>query len=209
MTTYTAKTSNALTQRQKEVLQFITDFSDRNGFPPSQREIAGHLHVSGTLPVMKHLTALERKGYIKREQVNRGIRVNMPVTNRPASLPIVGTVRAGQLMPAIEDIQGYFALDPIAVKGEGCFFLRVQGDSMVEAGIFEGDLVLVRPQKTADNHDTVIALLGDEVTLKWFYRELGHVRLQPANGSMQPIIIAPESGEFSIVGKVIGVYRRL
>jgi repressor LexA len=209
MTTYANKSSDALTQRQKQVLQFITDFSDMNGFPPSQREIAGHLKVSGTLPVMKHLSALERKGYIKREHVNRGITIKASTASRSASLPIVGTVRAGHLTPAIEDIQGYFAVDPVAIRGEGCFFLRVSGDSMIEAGIFEGDLVLVRPQKTADNHDTVVAMLEDEVTLKWFYREKGHIRLQPANAAMQPIIINPEAGELSIVGKVIGVYRRL
>lgn len=207
MTTYQAH-SQDLTPRQNQVLRFITDFTGAHGFPPSQREIAGHLKVSGTLPVMKHLAALERKGYIKREQANRGIRLSSQPTPSVA-LPIVGTVRAGQLTPAIEDIQGHFAVDPMAVRGDGCFFLRVKGDSMIEAGIFDGDLVMVRPQRTAENSDTVVAMLGDEVTLKWFYREKSQIRLQPANATMQPIIIRPQDGDFSLIGKVIGVYRTL
>lgn len=207
MTTYTAHTSE-LTARQQQVLQFITDFTGSHGFPPSQREIAGHLKVSGTLPVMKHLSALERKGYIKREQANRGIRLSSQPA-KSVSLPIAGSVRAGQLTPAIEDIQGHFAVDPMAVRGDGCFFLRVKGESMIEAGVFEGDLVMIRPQRTAENKDMVVAMLEDEVTLKWFYREQGQIRLQPANQAMQPIIIRPEDGEPSIIGKVIGVYRTL
>lgn len=208
MTTCAGKKQNELTQRQKQVLQFITSYTDDNGFPPSQREIASHLNVSGTLPVMKHLGALERKGYIKRESVNRGISLMRPV-NRSVSLPVVGVVRAGHLAPAIEDIQGHFSVDPMAVKGDGCFFLKVRGDSMINAGIFDGDLAMIRPQQTAGNKDTVVAMIDGEVTLKWFYREQDHIRLQPANPAMEPIIIRPEDGELSIVGKVIGVYRSL
>jgi repressor LexA len=210
MTTYDPQAGNKLTQRQNQVLQFITSFTGESGYPPSQREIARHLNVSGTLPVMKHLGALERKGYIRRDQVNRGITltVKTPVS-RSVSLPIVGTVRAGHLAPAIEDIQGYFSVDPMAVKGNDCFFLKVSGESMINAGIFDGDLALVRPQPTADNRDTVVAMVDGEVTLKWFYREQDHIRLQPANPEMGPIIIRPEDGEVSIVGKVIGVYRRM
>lgn len=208
MTTCYPQAGNKLTQRQKQVLQFITTFTGESGYPPSQREIARHLNVSGTLPVMKHLGALERKGYIKRDHVNRGITLKAPVTTS-VSLPIVGTVRAGHLAPAIEDIQGYFSVDPMAVKGDDCFFLKVSGESMINAGIFDGDLALVRPQPTADNRDTVVAMVDGEVTLKWFYREQDHIRLQPANPDMGPIIIRPEDGEVSIVGKVIGVYRRM
>lgn len=208
MNTYDGKSQQELTQRQKQVLQFITSFTDGNGFPPSQREIARHLNVSGTLPVMKHLGALERKGYIRRESVNRGIALLRPA-NHSVSLPVVGVVRAGHLAPAIEDIQGHFSVDPMAVKGDGCFFLRVRGDSMINAGILDGDLAMVRPQQTAGNKDTVVAMIDGEVTLKWFYREQDHIRLQPANPAMEPIIIRPEDGELSIVGKVIGVYRRM
>lgn len=208
MTTYSLPNKNELTPRQKQVLQFITSYSGDNGYAPSQREIAGHLNVSGTLPVMKHLGALERKGYIKRDHVNRGITLKTSIPPSVA-LPIVGTVRAGHLSPAIEDIQGYFSVDPMAVKGDDCFFLRVSGESMINAGIFDGDLALVRPQPTADNRDTVVAMVDGEVTLKEFYREQGHIRLQPKNPNMEPIIIRPEDGEVSIVGKVIGVFRRM
>lgn len=208
MTTNTSQNKNELTPRQRQVLQFITSYSDDNGYPPSQREIAGHLNVSGTLPVMKHLDALEKKGYIRRENVNRGIALTTP-HSRNVSLPIVGTVRAGQLSTAIEDIQGYFSVDQVAVKGDGCFFLKVSGESMINAGILEGDLALVRPQATADNKEIVVAMLDGEATVKRFYRENGHIRLQPENQQMEAIIIRPEDGELSIVGKVIGIYRRL
>jgi repressor LexA len=197
-----------LTPRQRQVLDFITSHVDNNGYPPSQREIAAYLQVSGTLPVAKHLSALTKKGYIKRNPVNRGIALKTAVS-RSVSLPIAGTVRAGCLSPAIEDIQGYFSVDHLAVKGDDCFFLRVTGDSMIGAGIFDGDLALVRPQPVAVNKDTVVAMVAGEATLKWFYREKDHIRLQPANPNMKAIIVRPEDGEVSIIGKVIGVYRRL
>ena len=208
MTTCKIKSKIELTERQRQVLQFITSFTDSSGYPPSQREIAGHLNVSGTLPVMKHLGALERKGYIKRDNVSRGITLTMS-TSRPVSLPIVGTIRAGQLSTAIEDIQGYFSVDQVAIKGADCFFLKVSGDSMINAGILDGDLVLVRPQPTAENKDTVVAMVDGEATVKWFFKEHDHIRLQPANSSMNPILIYPEDGEVMIVGKVIGVFRSM
>jgi len=208
MTTCGQKSGNELTQRQRQVLQFITSFTDSSGYPPSQREIAGHLKVSGTLPVMKHLAALERKGFINRGNVNRGITLTIP-SRRPISLPIVGTVRAGQLSTAIEDIQGYFSVDQMAVKGADCFFLKISGDSMINAGILDGDLALVRPQPTANNRDTVVAMVDGEATVKWFYKEHDHIRLQPANPDMNPILIYPEDGDVTIVGKVIGVFRQL
>lgn len=208
MTTYGLHSSNELTPRQRQVLQFITTYTDDHGYPPSQREIAGHLNVSGTLPVMKHLGALERKGYIRRENVNRGIALATP-KSRHVSLPIVGTVRAGQLSTAIEDIQGYFSVDQVAIKGEGCFFLKVSGESMINAGIIDGDLALVQPQAAAANRDIVVAMCDGEATVKRFYREDGHIRLQPENETMEPIIIRPGDGELSIVGKVIGIYRQL
>lgn len=197
-----------ITARQRQVLEFITSHVDNNGYPPSQREIAAHLQVSGTLPVGKHLAALEKKGYIKRDAVNRGIALTSPVS-RSVSLPIAGTVRAGHLSPAIEDIQGYFSVDHAAVKGGDCFFLKVSGDSMIGAGIFDGDLALVRPQPIANNKDTVVAMVAGEATLKWFYKERGHIRLQPANPNMKAIIVRPEDGDVSIIGKVVGVYRKL
>jgi len=208
MNTYRHRQQEILTVRQRQVLEFVSSYVDNNGYAPSQREIAAYLQVSGTHPVGKHLDALERKGYLKRDAVNRGIALTTPIS-RSVSLPIAGTVRAGYLSPAIEDIQGYFSVDSLAVKGGDCFFLRVSGDSMIGAGIFDGDLALVRPQVTADNKDTVVAMVDGEATLKWFYREQGRIRLQPANPNMAAIIIRPSEGDISIVGKVIGVYRRL
>ncbi|MBT1070302.1 transcriptional repressor LexA [Pelotalea chapellei] len=208
MTTIKVGLQHDLTPRQQQVLQFVTSHLDNQGYPPTLREIAAHLGVSGPLPVSKHLDALEKKGYIKRDKVSRGIGLTTSLS-RSVSLPIAGTVRAGHLSPAIEDIQGYFSVDHLAVKGNDCFFLRVSGDSMIGAGIFDGDLALVRPQQTADNKDTVVAMVEGEATLKWFYHEQDHIRLQPANPNMSAIIIRPGDGEVSIVGKVIGVYRRL
>jgi len=200
--------ADSLTPRQRQVLQFIGSYQDNNGYPPSQREIAAHLQISGTLPVGKHLDALEKKGYLKRDRVSRGIALTTPVSHS-VSLPIAGSVRAGTLTPAVEDIQGYFAVDQLAVKGSGCFFLRVKGDSMIDAGIFEDDLVLVRPQATADNGDIVVAMVEGEGTLKKFFRESSHIRLQPANPTMTPIVVRPGDGDVVIVGKVIGIYRRM
>lgn len=208
MATNDLKRNNQLTQRQRQVLEFITSYLDNNGYPPTQREICAHLGVSGSLPAAKHLSALEKKGYIKRDSVSRGIGLTASLS-QSVSLPIVGTVRAGQLSPAVEDIQGYFSVDHQVVKGSDCFFLKVKGDSMINAGIFDGDLAMIRPQATAVNRDTVVAMVDGEATLKWFYREADHIRLQPANPNMEPIIIRPGDGEITIVGKVIGVYRQL
>ena len=208
MTTLSPRQQNQLTPRQLQVLEYITSHLDNNGYPPTLREISAHLGVSGSLPAAKHLNALEKKGYIKRDSVSRGIGLISPLIHS-VSLPIVGTVRAGQLSVAIEDIQGYFSVDHQAVKGGDCFFLRVSGDSMINAGILDGDLAMIRPQATASNRDTVVAMVAGDATLKWFYREEDHIRLQPANPNMAPIIIRPGDGDVTIVGKVIGIYRQL
>jgi len=196
-----------LTARQQKVLDFIARFIQTNGYSPALRDIAGHLNVSSTFGVNRHLDALEKKGFIRRSGTARGI-VLATQGAKSVPLPIVGTVRAGQLHPAIEDIQGYFAVDQGQVKGEGCFLLRVKGDSMIGAGIFDGDLALVRPQPVAENRDTVVVMVEGEATLKWFYRERDRIRLQPANPNMEPILVGPDK-VVSIVGKVIGIYRQL
>jgi repressor LexA len=198
-----------LTDRQQQVLDIINDFIGRAGCPPTLREIAKALGVNGTLGIMKHLQALERKGYLnRREGSSRGIIMPAPALHS-ASLPIVGAVRAGQPQLPVEDIEGYFSIDLSETKGGGTFFLRVKGDSMIEAGILEGDLVLVRPQTTAENKDIVVAMANGDATLKRFYREKGNIRLQPENRSMEPIILRQGKDEISILGKVTGLYRRL
>ncbi|HEY6871128.1 MAG TPA: transcriptional repressor LexA [Geobacteraceae bacterium] len=197
-----------LTQRQQEVLDFITAHLESRGYPPTLREIGEHLGVSGTLGVMKHLDALEKKGFIRKTAgSSRGIAISG--YGGAASLPIIGTVRAGALQPAIEDIEGYFAIDRSRLPAGDLFFLRVKGDSMVGAAILDGDLALVRPQATAANREIVVAMIDGEATLKRFFRERGRIRLQPENPAMEPIIVRARDGEVVIIGKVIGIYRGL
>jgi len=197
-----------LTPRQRETLDFITLFIENNGYPPSLREIAAALKITGTRGVLGHLEALERKGYLKKSAgSSRGLAL-AGHAGRSVPLPVAGSVRAGRLHPAVEDIRGYFAVDRGEVKGEGCFFLRVTGDSMTGAGILDGDLALVRPQPDAGNRDIVVAMVEGEATLKQFFREEDRIRLQPANPAMEPIIVGPER-EVAIIGKVIGIYRRM
>jgi len=201
-----------LTARQEQVLQIVTQHIDELGYPPSLREIGKKLAVSGTLGVMKHLDALERKGYLRRQEgSSRGITLCSQLQGQvqAASLPIVGEVRAGALHPAIEDIEGHFAIDRSQLRSGGTFFLRVKGDSMIHAHIKEGDLALVRPQPTAANRDIVVAMVGGEATLKRFYREGDRIRLQPENPNYSAIIIREGDDELSIVGKVVGIYRQM
>lgn len=195
-----------LTDRQKQVLDFITGYVAKYGYPPALRDIAAHLGINGTLGVMKHLAALEKKGYVRRDsRSSRGIvLVHAP---QSVSLPVVGVVRAGALQPAIEDIEGYFAVDQAHLKG-GTFFLRVKGDSMVNAAILDGDLALIRPQPTAANGDIVVAMIEGEATLKAFYKERGQIRLQPRNPNMEPIIVR-KGQDIGIIGKVVGIYRTI
>lgn len=195
------------TARQQQVLEFIQSYIDNNGYPPTLREICAHLGVSGTLSAMRHLDALEKKGYLKRDAGSRSIALTSPA-NESASLPIVGTVKAGALTPPVEDITGYIALDRMRLHG-GKFFLKVSGDSMINACIRDGDLALVRPQSSADNRDIVVAMVDGEATLKRLYREGGGIRLQPENPNMKPIIVPEGSGDVTIIGKVVGVYRDL
>lgn len=215
---------NQLTQRQHAVYDFIASFQRRYGYTPTMQEIAGHLQISGNQGVLRHLAALEKKGFLARTPgISRSIRLiplqtAHPVTGQgmiggeqasPLLLPVVGTVRAGIPQPPLEDIQEYHSLDRTATRSGGTFFLRVKGDSMIGAAIREGDLALVRPQTTAEDRDIVVALVDGEATLKRFFRTAGHIRLQPENPAYQPIIIAPGEGEVALIGKVVGIHRTL
>jgi repressor LexA len=204
-----------LTERQKSVYSFIQTYQKQAGYAPTMQEIAGHLQVSGNLGVMRHLAALEKKGYLTRTPGNsRSIRLTSP---HPAQqmqadalfLPVVGTVRAGLPQPPEEDIQEYYSIDRNAARSGGTFFLKVKGDSMINAAIREGDLALIRPQETAQHRDIVVALVDGEATLKRFCREENLIRLQPENPDYAPIIIDETSSTLSIVGKVVGIYRDL
>ncbi|KAF0221118.1 MAG: repressor [Geobacteraceae bacterium] len=195
-----------LTPRQQQVLDFIADHIDSHGYPPTLREIAQHLGVKGTVSAIHHLEALERKGYLRREAgSSRGIIVNREPQPEFTQVPVVGVVRAGLPALAYEDIEGYYPIEKMQLKG-GVFFLRVKGDSMINAAIMEGDLALIRPQDTAQNGDIVVAMVEGEATLKCFYREQDHIRLQPRNPNMEPIIV-PEGEDVSIIGKVVKIVR--
>jgi repressor LexA len=198
----------SLTPRQQQVLACITQFIDSHGYPPTLREIAAHLGINGTLGVMRHLQALEKQGYLTK---NAGSSRGIVLTGRSsaASLPVVGVVRAGLPQPAVEDIEGYFAIDQSQLRSGGAFFLRVKGDSMIGASILEGDLALVRPQPSAENRDLVVALVDGEATLKRFFRERTRIRLEAANPNYDDIIVREGEGEITIVGKVVGIYRPL
>ena len=197
-----------LTSRQREVLDIVTRHIDACGYPPTLREIGAKLGVSGTLGVMKHLEALEKKGHLRRQAGStRGITLCNHA--QAGTLPIVGQVRAGALHPAIEEIEGHFAIDRSQLASGAAFLLRVKGDSMIHAHIKEGDLALVRPQPDAANRDIVVAMVGGEATLKRFYREADRIRLQPENPNYEPIIIQDGEADVSIVGKVVGIYRQM
>jgi len=194
-----------LTRRQQQVLDFIRTHLEEYSYPPTLREIAAHLGINGTLGVSKHLDALERKGLLQRH--GRGSRALQLSTHHPKGrLPIVGRVQAGPLQPAIEEIEGHLAIDPRQAR-DGDFMLRVRGDSMIEAAILDGDLAQVRPGGSANDGEIVVALVGDEATIKRFYHEGEQVRLQPENSMMEAILVRPEDGEVRIVGKVVGIYR--
>jgi len=197
-----------LTARQQQVLDLISDHIERHGFPPSHRELMVSLGVKSPLGILKHLRTLERKGHlVSRPGSSRGISLAKRPP-RPAMLPIVGHVRAGRPEEALEDVLGYCATDPAWTRGADCFYLRVSGDSMIEAGIRDGDLALVRSQSTAENGEIVVALIEGQATLKRFYREEGRIRLQPANAALQPILV--EGGRMtgvSIVGKLLKTVR--
>lgn len=197
-----------LTLRQRQVYDFIVQVIDRDRFSPTLQEIANHLGIRGNLGVLRHLEALEKKGYIRRKTgQSRGI----VLSERSVSklLPVVGSVAAGPLTEAFENVEDYLNVDVSLIKGEGSFLLRVRGDSMIEAHIADGDLVVVRPQKTAGNGNIVVAMIEGEATMKRFFKEQGQIRLQPENRLLQPIILTAEDGELMIIGKVTGLIRLL
>lgn len=195
-----------LTSRQQQVYAFIVHYVDCYGSAPTLQEIAGHLGVRGNLGVLRHLQALEKKGYIERTKAgSRGIRVARRTTAH--TLPLVGTIAAGPLQEALELAEGSIQVDATLVHSENSFVLRVSGDSMIDAHILDGDLAVVRPQATADNGDIVVAVVNGEATLKRFFRDAHRIRLQPENPHLEPILLAPDSGDFRLAGKVTGIIR--
>lgn len=200
-----------LSQKQIEILLYIKSEVQRQGYPPAVREICKGVSLKSTSTVHGHLEKLEAKGYIRKDPTKpRAIEIidqndddNILGIKKTVDVPIVGKVRAGAPVLAVEHIEDTMPMPYDLVKGKEVFILSVSGDSMINAGILDGDNVLVKKQDIAENGDIVVALLEDEATLKRFYREENHIRLQPENDFMDPIITT----DVSIVGKVIGVYR--
>lgn len=210
--------AKALTAKQRAILEFIRVETARRGFPPTLREIGAHFGLRSTGSVRDHLRALERKGHIdRRRHLSRGIVLAAPVPRAPRpqappprpAIPLVGDIAAGAPRLALENAVDSLALDPALFGGGELFALRVRGDSMRDAGIYEGDHVIVRRQPTADNGDIVVALLDDEATVKRFFHEGRRVRLQPENPDFKPIFLTPNQAELQLLGKVVGVLRKL
>jgi len=208
-----------LTDRQREVLDFIRAFTARNSYPPSVRDICEAVGLSSTSSVHAHLNSLEEKGFIQRDGSSaRAIIIlesdpdNMQfdesteIIRNIVTLPLLGQVAAGTPILAEENIEESLPLPRQVVGDTGSFMLTIRGDSMIEAGIFDGDYVVVREQPTANNGEIVVALIEDEATVKAFYREPTGIRLQPANSSMEPIYI---NDDVTILGKVIALLRRI
>ena len=186
--------------KQAEILEYITSCIENEGYPPSVREICAAVGLRSPSTVHAHLKALERAGLIKNEPgKKRALSLPGSEERRSVSVPLVGTVAAGQPILAVESIEGYIPLRQDQARGRELFALRIHGESMIEAGIMDGDIVVVEKTPYARNGDLVIALIGDEATCKTFYKENGHFRLQPENSTMDPIIV----DEVVILGRVV------
>ena len=202
-------TYGRISKKQQEILDYMKNEILNRGFPPSVREICEAVNLKSTSSVHSHLEALEKNGYIRRDATKpRAIEIiddNFNLVRREVvNVPLVGTVAAGQPILAVENIDAYFPIPAEYMPNEQSFMFTVKGDSMINAGIFDGDQVLVKQQSTAENGDMVVALIDDSATVKTFYKENGYYRLQPENDNMEPIII---TGNLKILGKVFGVFR--
>ena len=197
-----------ISKKQTEILEYIKSQILNKGYPPSVRDICEAVELKSTSSVHSHLETLEKNGYIRRDPTKpRAIEIiddNFNLVRREVvNVPIIGRVAAGQPILAVENVESYFPIPMELMPNEQCFILKVQGDSMINAGIFDGDTILVEQRQTARNGDMVVALVDDSATVKTFYREADHIRLQPENDSMEPIIVP----DCQILGKVFGVMR--
>ena len=198
-----------LTEKQRAVLKFIQHHISVHGYPPTVREICAHFGFSSPLSAQQHIEALRRKGYIKK---NPSKQRSLEVANiRAASssrVPLLGKIRAGAPVLAAEEIEEYISVDSSVFSSDNGFALKVIGDSMIEAGIFEGDIVFVDPEREIRNSDIVIALIsGDEATIKRFYRKSETIKLVPENSEMKPLVV--HASDVTIIGRVMGLMRRL
>ena len=197
-----------ITKKQTEILEYIKSQILNKGYPPSVSDICTAVNLKSTSSVHAHLETLEKNGYIRRDPTKpRAIEIiddNFNLTRREVvNVPLIGQVAAGQPLLAVENITSYFPIPAEFIPKEEVFMLNVKGESMVNAGIYDGDQIIVKQQSTASNGEIVVALVDDSATVKRFYKENGHIRLQPENDFMEPIIV--DSCE--IIGKVIGLIR--
>ena len=197
-----------ITAKQTEILEYIKQQILNKGYPPAVREICEAVHLKSTSSVHSHLESLEKNGYIRKDPTKpRAIEMlddTFNLTRREVvNVPIIGSVAAGQPILATENIENYFPIPTEYMPNQNVFMLRVKGDSMINAGILNGDTILVRQQSTALDKDIVVALIEDSATVKTYYKEDGYYRLQPENDEMEPIIV----NEVSILGVVFGVVR--
>jgi repressor LexA len=203
-----------LTKRQQEIFDFIRKYSAKYGYPPTVRDIGKAVGLASSSTVHAHLSNLEKIGLLRRdpskpraiELLDRAVGTAVESVRgivRSEGLPLVGSVAAGQPILAEENIEEYVSVPDIAGGRDGAYLLRVRGDSMKDAGILEGDYVVVRPQDTAHDGEVVVALLGEDATVKRFFREADHIRLQPENDAFEPI----RSKEVKVLGRVVGVMR--
>lgn len=197
-----------ISAKQKEILEYLKSQIINKGYPPAVREICEAVNLKSTSSVHSHLETLEKNGYIRRDPSKpRAIEIiddEFNLTRRElVNVPIVGTITAGEPILAVENIEGYFPVPSEYMPNEETFMLKVKGESMINAGILDGDKILVQKQPTASNGEIVVALIDDSVTVKTFYKEKGYYRLQPENDTMDPIIVP----EVNILGKVIGLFR--
>ena len=199
-----------LTRRQQQIFDYVREVIKTTGIPPTMREIGHRFEIRSTNGVRESLAVLEKKGYIKRKPyLSRSIElVDEPVVPFEA-IPVLGRVAAGMPILAVENIDGLFAVDKSFLPSGEVFSLRVTGDSMKDEGISDGDFVLVKKQESARKGEVVVAVIGEEATVKKFYPERGKVRLQPANPAFGPIIVEKSTPGFFIAGKVVGLMRRM
>ena len=197
-----------ISDKQREILEYIKEEILSKGYPPAVREICEAVHLKSTSSVHSHLETLEKNGYIRRDPTKpSAIEIlddDFNLTRREVvNVPMIGHVAAGEPILATEHIENYFPIPAEYIPNKETFMLKVKGESMINAGILDGDSILVKQQPDAENGDIVVALVGDSATVKTFYKEDGHFRLQPENDTMDPIIV----DECSIIGKVFGVFR--
>ncbi|MCB7320678.1 transcriptional repressor LexA [Lacrimispora sp. 210928-DFI.3.58] len=198
-----------MTAKQQEILEYIKETILKKGYPPAVREICEAVHLKSTSSVHSHLSALEEKGYIRRDPTKpRTIEIlddSFNFRREMVNIPVLGTVAAGEPLLAEEHIEDYFPFPAEALPNAETFMLHVKGESMINAGILPGDQIIVEQRQTANNGEIVVALIDDSATVKRFYKENGHYRLQPENDAMEPII----TDHVEILGKVIGLLRMM